>query len=258
MLSLRTAAALTVSLLLHAQNAATPLHFDVASVKVSTQDFLVMTPDRSGGRIHWTTDLWRVIGYAYRMQPWQISGPVPGSVSTYEFDVVTSNETSDDQVRQMFQSLLKDRFGMVAHQETKDADGWALSLAKGGPKMQEAAEGKIPPAPEGLRGDPAKMEGFVPAYITGPGVGNLAGRRVTMQQVTETLQRLLSAKVVDLTGLTAKYYFNIQYATANAPADVTLPDLPAALKELGLKLEKHRGPVPFLTVERIEKIPTDN
>jgi uncharacterized protein (TIGR03435 family) len=32
----------------------------------------------------------------------------------------------------------------------------------------------------------------------------------------------------------------------------------AAIKEIGLKLEKHKGPVEFVVVDRIEKVPTEN
>ena len=238
-----------------------PLRFDVASVKVSSQPYLSIAPERIGGRIRWTTDLWYVLGYAYRLQPWRISGPVPGSSSIYQFDVVTSPDATDDQVRLMFQSLLIDRFKMAVHQETKEVEGYALSVGKGTLKMQEAKDGEMPPLPEWIRsnrGDAPKMEGHVVSTLSGPGIGNLTGRRVTMLQFSEALQRVLQVAVLDHTGLTGNYYFGLQYATGTATPEVTLPDLFSAVKELGLKLEKHRGPVEMLVVEHIEKTPTEN
>jgi bla regulator protein blaR1 len=245
---------------MRAQTAA-PLRFDVASVKVSSQQFLVIRPDRSGGRIRWTTDLGYVLGYAYRLQPWRISGPVPGSTSIYDFDVVTGADATDDQVRLMFQSLLADRFKMTVHRVTKDVEGFALTVGKGVPKMQEAKDSELPPLPEWIHAGPddkAKMEGHVVSISTGPGIGNLAGRRVSMLQLSEALQRVLQVAVLDETGLTGSYYFGIQYATDTATPDVTLPDLFSAVKALGLKLEKHKGPVEMLVVDHIEKTPTEN
>ena len=102
------------------------------------------------------------------------------------------------------------------------------------------------------------MEGHVVSTLSGPGIGNLTGRRVTMLQFSEALQRVLQVAVLDHTGLTGNYYFGLQYATGTATPEVTLPDLFSAVKELGLKLEKHRGPVEMLVVEHIEKTPTEN
>jgi len=240
---------------------APPLRFDVASVKVSPQHFLAIKPDRSGGRIRWTTDLRYVLEYAYHMQIWRISGPVPGSTSIYDFDVVTSPDATDDQVRLMFQSLLMDRFKMVAHRVTNEVEGFAITVAKGGPKMQEAKDGELPPLPDWIHtgpGDRASMEGYVLSTLEGPGIANLTGRRVTMLQFSEALQRVLQVAVLDDTGLTGKYYFGFQYATDTAAPEVTLPDLFSAVKALGLKLEKHKGPVEMLVVDHIEKIPTEN
>jgi uncharacterized protein (TIGR03435 family) len=241
--------------------AAAPLQFDAASVKVSSQPYLVILPDRSGGRIHWTTDLGYVLCYAYRLQPWRISGPVPGSSSIYQFDVVTSPDATDDQVRLMFQSLLAERFKMTVHRVTKEVEGLALTVGKGGPKMQEAKDSELPPLPEWIHAGPddkAKMEGHVVSISTGPGIANLAGRRVSMLQLSEALQRVLQVAVLDETGLTGTYYFGFQYGTDTATPDVTLPDLFSAVKALGLKLEKHKGPVEMLIVDQIEKTPTGN
>ncbi|MDR3699630.1 MAG: hypothetical protein P4L56_08355, partial [Candidatus Sulfopaludibacter sp.] len=71
--------------ILNAQ-AAAPLKFEVASVKAVDQPWLETRPTRSGGRIYWSTDLQYVVGYAYKMQPFRISGPVPGSRNIYRFD----------------------------------------------------------------------------------------------------------------------------------------------------------------------------
>jgi uncharacterized protein (TIGR03435 family) len=245
---------------MRAQTAA-PLRFDVVSVKVNPEPILWTRPERSGGRIRWTTDLHYLIGYAYHIQPWQWTGPVPGSDHIFDVNATTDPNATDDQVRLMFQSLLIDRFKMAVHREEKEVDGYALTVAKGGEKMQVAKEGEIPPLPAWASlhsEDPARMEGLVLAVLDEPGIGHLTGRRVTMLQFTETLQRLLETAVVEQTGLTAKYYFELDYATGNFTTEVPVPDLFSAVKELGLKLEKHKGPAEILVVDHIEKTPTEN
>jgi uncharacterized protein (TIGR03435 family) len=78
-----------------------------------------------------------------------------------------------------------------------------------------------------------------------------------MLQLTETLQRLLDLPVLDQTGLSGRYYFAFRYAT-DADPDIEYPNLFGALKELGLRLEKHKGPVDMLVVDHMEKIPREN
>jgi len=235
--------------------------FEVASVKVSDKPYLATAPTRSGGRIQWTTDMLYVLGYAFHMQPWQLSGAIPNKAPIYEFDLIADASATDDRVRLMFQSLLIDRFHMSFHRETKVVAGYALTVAKGGPKMQEAKDETMPPLPDWFRAasaDAARMEGRVVAIVPKDYTVSLFGRRVTMKQLSESLQRHVGTAVFDRTGLTAKYYFAIEYAADDAPPEVTLPGLFAALKEIGIQAEKQTGPVEILVVDHIETVPTEN
>jgi uncharacterized protein (TIGR03435 family) len=251
---------------IHAQSqlqTAAPLSFDVASVKPVAQPWLQVVPQRSGGRITWTTDLHYLVGYAYRLQDWRISGPLPGSDYIYAIDAATAPAATEDQIRLMFQSLLADRFKMIAHRVTKDVEGYALTVGKSGPKIKEAkAEDNPAPLPEWFQkqGDTAAtLEGKVVATIPKAGVVAVTGRRVSMLQLTETLQRVLHVSVLDQTGLPGNYYFAFEFAQEDHPADVDAPAVFAAIQEsLGLKLEKHKGPVEMLVVDHIEKTPTEN
>jgi len=251
---------------IHAQpqpQTAAPLSFDVASVKPVAQPWLQVFPQRAGGRITWTTDLHYLVGYAYHLQDWRISGPLPGSDYIYAVDATAAPAATEDQVRLMFQSLLADRFKMVAHRVTKEVEGYALTVGKNGPKIKEAKAGDNPAAlPEWFQkqGDiAAELEGKVVATIPKAGVGAITGRRASMLQLTEALQRVLRLPVLDQTGLSGNYYFALEFAKEDHPADVDVPPLFAAIQEsLGLKLEKHKGPVEMLVVDRIEKTPTEN
>jgi uncharacterized protein (TIGR03435 family) len=233
---------------------AAPMRFEVASVKFPTdQSILESRPRRNVGRFRWKTQLMYLLGYAYRMEWWRISEkPASGSVSLgsiYEIEATTGPDATEDQERLMLQTLLIERFRMVAHRETKDAvQGYALTVAKDGPKIWAVTEEKA-------SDDPAVSDGWVSAHGPSQGVIAIEGQRATMLQFTENLQRLLSTSVLDQTGLTGKYNFQVEFARGDDPSDYTA--VVAAVKQLGLKLEKYKGPVEFLVIDHLDKL-TEN
>jgi uncharacterized protein (TIGR03435 family) len=243
---------------------AAQLKFDVASVKPVDQPWLEVKPKRSGGRITWSTDLRHMLEYAYKLQVWRVSGNLPGSAFIFAIDAETDPAATDDQVRQMFQSLLADRFKLQARLVPKEVEGFAITVARNGPKMKQAQPDDAPPElPEwflrrATATTVADVEGKAVATGEGAGITAITGRRVPMQQLADALQLVLQLNVFDRTGLTGKYYFGLKFASQDAPADVEAPSLFSAIQDLGLKLEKQKGTVDMLVVEHIETIPTEN
>jgi uncharacterized protein (TIGR03435 family) len=146
---------------------------------------------------------------------------------------------------------------------TKEVEGYALTVGKNGLKIKEfRAEDNPAALPEWFQkqGDiAAQLEGKVVATIPKAGIVAITGRRVSMLQLAETLQRVLRVSVLDQTGLPGNYYFALEFAQEDHPADVDVPSLFAAIQEsLGLRLEKHTGPVEMLVVDHIEKTPGEN
>ena len=241
---------------LHAQSPATPaqMRFEVASVKSpADQGILETRPRRTVGRFRWKTQLMYLLGYAYHMEWWRISEkPASGSVSlgsVYEIEATTGPDATEDHERLMLQTLLVERFKMVAHRETKGAvQGYALTVAKDRPGMEEVKEEKA-------SDDPTTSDGWVSAHGSPQGGIVVEGRRAVMLQLTETLQRLLKTSVIDQTGLAAKYNFQVEFERADDPSDYTA--VVAAIRRLGLKLEKYKGPVEFLVVDHLDKL-TEN
>ena len=165
-------------------------------------------------------------------------------------------------MRLMLQSLLAERFKMAAHRETRDVDGYALTVARSSPRIKEA-KANDPPAPlpewfQGRRPALADLEGKTVATGEGPGIVAITGRRVSMVQFADALQLVLQLNVFDKTGLTGNYYFALRFAKEDAPADTDAPSLFAAVQDLGLKLEKQKGPVEMLIIDHIDKVPTEN
>ena len=104
-----------------------------------------------------------------------------------------------------------------------------------------------------------ELEGKVMVLTAMPGLTAIAGRRVSMGQLAEALERPLGAPVRDQSGLTGKYYFAFQFALENGPSDTEAPSTFTAIQQnLGLKLVKRKGPVETLVVDHIETVPTGN
>ncbi len=234
--------------------------FDVASVKPVAGDILATMPTRSGGRITWTTDLWYLVSYGWNLRFPFLSGAIPRA-SIFRVDATTDPAATDDQVRLMFQSLLKDRFKLVAHLVTKEADGYALSAGKNGLKIKEAKPGDPPPPlPDWARSESvAAWEGSIAAILLEKGVVAITGRKVSILNLVDTLRGQLGGKMVwDQTGVTGDYYFAFRYAQDDNP-ETDAPSLAAALRDnLGLELKKQKGPVEMLVVDRMEKAPKEN
>ena len=67
----------------------------------------------------------------------------------------------------------------------------------------------------------------------------------------------LSRPVTDDTGLTGRYDFALYWAARQG--DDGSPELPEAVQQqLGLKLERKKGPIDMLVVDRADKTPREN
>lgn len=84
---------------------------------------------------------------------------------------------------------------------------------------------------------------------------------VPISKLADELSLQTGAFVIDQTGLEETYYFGfkfrrLDYVDADA---VDAPSVFGAVEdELGLTLKKTTGPVEFMVVDHIEKVPTEN
>ena len=167
----------------------------------------------------------------------------------------------------MLQNLLLDRFKMILHRETRTATEYELTVVKKGPKLREFAENA--PAPANGKLSITENDGFVrirpgPLPVEwGGGTWHAWGGGETVAELVDYLGSVLKAPVVDKTGLTGRYDYNLEYAGPPGAATDNLadsaPDFATAVKDqLGLKLESQKGPVDLLVIDHIEKTPTAN
>jgi uncharacterized protein (TIGR03435 family) len=162
--------------------------------------------------------------------------------------------TSAATVRLMLQALLADRFKLVVHRDTRPIQGFVLSQGRGRPKLKQA-EGSGDP---GCQTSVQREAGAEPYWLA-------ACRNMTMEAFAVTLRgldsRYFTGPVADQTGLAGAWDFdltwtdkrNLPYAGADG---ITIFD--AVDRQLGLKLEPGKVPMPVLVVDRVNEKPTPN
>jgi len=237
--------------------------FDVASVKSAAPCCAAgqwreskAGPDRIDFRY---VTLKYCLAFAYRMKEFQVSGPQ--WIGEMRFDIVAKGAegTKPDQLPEMMQALLAERFKLALHHETKDFSVFILSVDKGGAKLKEAGP------------EYANADGAAVGMSMGPnGVGKMEVKHGNMTSLVNTLSRLLARPTLDRTGLTARYDFDIDYGREDVGGLVPPPPpgAPAAgepvasvftsVKRLGLKLESQKVPMDTVVVDKGEKSFTEN
>jgi len=76
-----------------------------------------------------------LIGYAWRMSPDRIKGPdsmMGVGAPRFDIEATIPQGSSLDQVPEMLQALLADRFKLIIHHGTTTGANYALMVAKGG------------------------------------------------------------------------------------------------------------------------------
>ncbi len=164
-----------------------------------------------------------MIRIAYEVKPYQIVGPE--SMKGQRWDVVAKlpEGASTDQVPQMLQALLKERFKLAVHRETKEHAVYALVVGKNGPKLKPSEDApKAEAAPAEAAPGRGSMTATVGAdakgmlissdklgtvrVVAAPGVGlRLEASKATSAALADMLSRMVDRPVVDMTGLKGTY-----------------------------------------------------
>jgi uncharacterized protein (TIGR03435 family) len=180
----------------------------------------------------------------------------PGWLDTDRFDIAAKapQSTSQEDLKLMLEALLADRFKLVVHMDSRPMSVFVLSLGKGKPKLKES-DGKGEPGCQGKPQNPAPGE--IPYNET-------SCHNLTMEQFTQRMGmagNYVGAPAVDQTGLKGAWDFDLKWTgrvqlAAAGSSGITFFD--AIDKQLGLKLEPGRVPMPVLVVDSVNQKPTDN
>ena len=199
-----------------------------------------------------------LISLAYEIEPDEVFGG-PNWLDWTRFDVLAKapQAATRRDLSVMLQTLLTDRFTLKVRMDTRVMPAFVLSAGKGKPKMK-AASGTDQPGCQNVPQNTAPSATL--QYLV------ISCRSMPMGVFAEVLRGVgggtyLADPVVDRTGLTGAWDFDLKWTPrprlAQAGADgITLFD--ALDKQLGLKLEAQKAPLPVLRIESVNEKPTPN
>jgi uncharacterized protein (TIGR03435 family) len=171
---------------------------------------------------------------AFSVGPNQIVGGPPWlGTDTFYINAKAETPVDDDAViMAMLRELMKDRFKLEYHVESRTMQAYVLGVAKNGPKLEKSAGGES---------------------STLWGRGRITSKAATMDHFAEILSRLMDFPAVNQTGIDGVFDLKIEWTDAD-----TGPSIFTALQEqLGLRLTSRKTPVDVVVIDHVEK-PTEN
>ena len=242
--------------------------FDVASLKRNTSlnDYGGGGP-RPGGRYRLTNMPARsIISVAWNIPNNRVlGGPGWVAVDRFDLDATMKENATQDEMRAMLRTLLRDRFQLAAHVEQRDLPVYLLARAR--------PDGPLGPGLERGAFDcndlAARKQNAAAALAARPGrmlcgftvdTGMLDGGGVTMETLAQLLTSQAGRPVIDRTALTGGYNVLLKWTPSlgtDAPVADAVSLFTAVQEQLGLKLESGTAPLDVVVIDRIER-PTEN
>ena len=268
-----------------------PPEFEVATIKPTS-------PDQKGANAQIRpTGMVNVVGLPLKTLltlAWELGSDelidAPKWTETARFDLVArafASTTNMDQppieidtLRQMLRTFLTERFQIKTHVENREVSGYVLSASK--PRLTKAdpsSRTRCSEGPAANSADPRNRNPILSRLIT--------CQNMTMAQFAERLQGLANGYVrvpaLDATGLEGGWTFTVNFSPIGifqgaagrggdagpgpAPGGAALSasepngaiSLPEAIdRQLGLKLELQKRPMPVLVFDHIAEKPLEN
>lgn len=269
--------------------------FEVASIKASaplvTRDAVRIAP-RTGGpgtndptHLTWpSATLQAILLTAYDLKTYQLNAPEWMRTERFDISVAMAEGTTKEQLAAMWRNLLAARFGVKVRIEKKEFQVDDLVVGPRGHKLKETADpnaaaftavGNSPFDKDGnLNG-----AGLVTMFRMSPaGISaQMRGKAQAMAALANSLSGELGHPVMDKSGLNGRYDFSVDFAPGDVRLNGLVPpgggnaqaatpvapevgmDLATAVQQqLGLRLEKGKGMLDYVVVEKAEKTPTEN
>lgn len=248
------------------ENVSPTLKFEVATLKPSPPiekaggGFYGIRPTPGGERYEARQcPLTMMLTVAYRIKADQIVGG-PDWMNTARFDMTAKAEkpATVDELHVMLKNLIADQFHLKFHTETKELPVYALMVDKDGPKLLSAhSDGEV------------SGKSWIDVQIKQFPQNTWHATFVSMDYFAFRLSQMLDRPVIDLTKLPGSYDFDLSFTRElppNMPPDAMINGAPidtsgptiyeAVRKQLGLRLERQKGPVQIMVIDHVEK-PTD-
>jgi uncharacterized protein (TIGR03435 family) len=210
----------------------TALAFEVASISPSVplQTQITTGQIRVGATITdsrvdlKSASLAELLILAYRLKPYQLTGPDWLQSERYDVQATIPAGGNKDQVPEMMQALLTERFKVRVHRDKKEHSVYALVVGKDGHKLKASGAAALVPAEPEPGGQTLNVGGQQmhvgadgkSATVAGPdgqsarvtqadGMIRLELGKVSMAQVADTLTQFMDRPIIDATGLTGTY-----------------------------------------------------
>ena len=164
---------------------------------------------------------------------WVIAGSERFNIEAEAEDPAKATEA---QLHEMLQALLVDRFQLKLHRENRDMPGFAIVVGKNGNKLKEAKGDDVVE----IFGDSGKPRPGVPISVK--------LRHYSMPQLAALLSAIGPGPMVDKTGLTGAYDFDLMWDESSGPSLFT-----ALQEQLGLKLEPQKVPISFFMFDSAQR-----
>jgi uncharacterized protein (TIGR03435 family) len=194
-------------------------------------------------------------------------GPAWITSERYEIDAKAEGNVSPEMMMgPMMQTLLEDRFKLKIHRETREVPVYALSVAKGGPKLKPFREGSCIPSTSGdatpAHGQPPVCKTF--ASSRGSNLLMVEGQGLTLDEfsgvmlASSALGFKFDRPLINRTGIAGRFDFHLEFAIDDLLVDAAGPSIFTAVQQqLGLRIEPAKGPGEFLVIDHVEK-PSEN
>ncbi len=225
-----------------AQPTAARLSFEVASVRLNVIGGRSSSSETDDQVSYINYTLKSLIEEAYYVQPFQVAAPA--WLQSVRADVTAKYPpgTKPKEVELMLRTLLAERFKLVIHRETKVLPGYSLIVGKSGFKLKPVEPGDLQIDSWGRR------------------VQTLTAEKATMSALADELTDDLGQTVVDKTGISGVYSFELRWARDDlGDAGDMAPSMFTAFQDtLGLRLQRQKFPTEIIVVDHMERTPTEN
>ena len=203
-------------------------------------------------------------------------GPAWISSDRYQIDATAEGAPGFAMMRgPLLQSLLEDRFKLQLRWASREVPVYALTVAKGGTKLQPSKEGSCVPWDDSL---PTPYPQFCGMPKRGdPGLHLIGATMADLCRIL-SVPEISDRQIIDKSGIAGMFDLQLPgiselrggpdggltrssdpAAPANAvdPSSYSYEAIRGAVQKLGLKLEPAEGPGQFLVIDHVER-PTEN
>jgi uncharacterized protein (TIGR03435 family) len=215
--------------------------FDAATVKPNNSASGMSGFETVHGRFTGTNNpLKSYIRIAWDLREYQILGPA--WIDSDRFDINATGPDAPGTARARLRALIEQRFRLHYHRENRPMSVYHMDIATGGFKLKP------------LEGEPNGT--------TNNGRGDLYVSRADIARFTEVLSRQTDYPVIDRTGLTGIYDFNLKWTPDEQRAATDDPSAPPSLQialreQLGLRLQPAKAPVEMFVVDSASRNPIE-